>query len=412
MEIKAFSRKQLQILAFPNSQYDALICDGSVRSGKTSVMSVAFVLWAMRDFDRCNFGICSKTVQTAIKNVVKPMLAMTYMQKRFDIKFRIAGAEGAQLEINSGKHKNTFYIYGGKDESSYQLIQGITLAGVLLDEVALMPKSFVEQALARCSVDGRKFWFNCNPEGQLHWFNQEWILQAERHNALRLHFTMEDNPSLSEKIKADYESMYSGVFYDRYIRGLWVAAEGIIYDMFDRNRHVLAKPPELADEYYVSSDFGMQNATTFLLWARIRGTNKWYCAKEWYYSGREKRREKTVSELVDGLQEMLDNIVPLQIIVDPSARALIVEIQRRGLRVLPAINDVMNGIADVSTMLQSDRIFFSDKCVKTIEEFGVYVWDEKAVNRGEDAPMKINDHCMDAVRYFVRSKKLARKTGE
>ena len=135
--------------------------------------------------------------------------------------------------VRRGPRENRFYLFGGKDESSYTLIQGITLAGVLFDEVALMPRSFVNQAMARCSVEGSKLWFNCNPDNPLHWFRQEWILKAPERNALHLHFLMDDNPSLSEDKKAQYRSMFSGVFYQRYILGQWVMGEGLIYDMFD-----------------------------------------------------------------------------------------------------------------------------------------------------------------------------------
>lgn len=401
-----FSRKQLQILAFANTEYDALICDGSIRSGKTSVMAPAFVMWAMRDFNNQNFAICSKTVQTCIKNVVKPLLSMTYMQRRFKMKFN---RQLGELVISDGRHTNTFYIYGGKDESSYTLIQGITLAGVFLDEVALMPRSFVEQALARCSVAGSKFWFSCNPEGQLHWFNQEWVMQPEKHNALRLHFTMDDNPSLSDKVRKRYEAMYSGVFFRRYIQGLWVSAEGIIYDMFEVDKHVV-KDVETEGDYFVSCDFGIQNATVFLLWRKVKGSIfKWVCLKEWYYSGREQQKQKTVTQLADGLDEMLGEIKPKYIIIDPSAAALIVELKKRHYKVRGADNAVVDGISDVGTLLYGDQLLISESCKHTIDEFGVYSWDAKAAQRGEDKPIKENDHCMDAVRYFVKTQKLARR---
>ena len=402
----SFSRKQLKILAFPDSEYDALICDGSVRSGKTSIMSVAFVLWAMRDFNHCNFGICSKTVQTAVKNVVRPLIEMTYIKEQFDIRFSRSTNE---LVLSRGDKTNTFYIYGGKDESSYMLIQGITLAGVFLDEVALMPRSFVDQALARCSVTGSKYWFNCNPEGQLHWFNVDWIQKAEEKNALHLHFTMDDNPSLSDKVRQRYESMYSGVFYDRYIRGLWVAAEGLIYDMFDKDTHILTKAPETEGDYYVSSDYGIQNATVFLLWRKVKDTNKWICLKEYYYSGRDEKKQKTVSQLVEDMKAWLDDIMPKSIIVDPSAAALIVEMRRAGYKVLKAKNDVLDGIADVSTMLHAGRLLFMDNCKGIIDEFGVYSWDPKAAARGEDKPIKEHDHAQDACRYFVRTLGLVKR---
>ena len=399
-----FSNKQLQILAFPQTSYDALICDGAIRAGKTSIMSVAFLLWAMREFNGKNFAICSKTIRTAERNIVRPLLAMTYIRRRFNIKYK----QGEYLEVTNGRHTNTFYIFGGKDASSYQLIQGITLAGVLLDEVALMPRSFVEQALARCSVAGRKFWFNCNPEGQLHWFYQEWIKDPSKHNALHLHFTLDDNPSLAQNIKDSYRSMYAGVFYQRYIEGLWVSAEGVIYaDMFSEANNVKTKEEisrmNFEGEYYVSSDFGIQNATVFLLWRKIAGQQTYVCLREFYYSGREERRQKTTSELVDGLTEMLEGIKPKSVIVDPSASALKVELRQKGYRVQDADNEVINGIANTGKLLQDAKLLFSEECENIIDEFSLYMWDEAAAERGEDLPIKENDHAMDAMRYFVNT---------
>lgn len=409
--MQGFSTKQLQILAFPRSDYDALICDGSIRAGKTSVMSVAFALWAMGSFSGKNFGICSKTIRTAERNIVRPLLAMSFIRKRFNVRYK----QGELFELTDSKGRtNTFYLFGGKDESSYQLIQGITLAGVLLDEVALMPRSFVDQALARCSVDGRKLWFSCNPEGQLHWFYQEWILKAKEHNALHLHFGLDDNPSLSEKIKDYYRSMFVGVFYQRYIEGLWVSAEGLIYgDMFDEDENVITEDEietmEFEGEYYVSSDFGIQNATVFLLWRKVKGEQRYVCLRECYYSGREERRQKTVSELVDDLQEMLGDIRPKVIIIDPSASALKVECRKRGYKVQDAQNDVLNGIANTGKLLQDRKLMIAETCENIIDEFGLYMWDERAAERGEDIPIKENDHAMDALRYFVNTTGIFRK---
>lgn len=188
------SDKQKKILAFPYSKYDALICDGAVRSGKTSIMMWAFVDWAMREFDGQRFGICGKTVDSATKNIVVPFISMTLAKERYVMRWRRADKV---LEVRRGGATNYFEVFGGKDESSYALIQGRTLAGVLLDEVALMPRSFAEQALTRCSVDGAKMWFSCNPESPQHWFYTEWIKRAEERNALHLHFEMSDNPGLS-----------------------------------------------------------------------------------------------------------------------------------------------------------------------------------------------------------------------
>ena len=220
-----FSEKQKEIMRFPYSKYDALICDGAVRSGKTSIMSLSFFLWAMGNFNNCAFAFCGKSVGAVERNIVTPLLSVVYLQQNFDIRYN----RGDHVIIaRRGHRENRIYLFGGKDESSYTLVQGVTLAGVLLDEVALMPRSFVEQALARCSVKGAKLWFNCNPENPQHWFRQEWILRPEKHNALHLHFLMDDNPALDEATKERYRSMYSGLFYERYIMGRWVMSEGLI----------------------------------------------------------------------------------------------------------------------------------------------------------------------------------------
>lgn len=223
------SEKQKKILAFPYSKYDALICDGAIRSGKTTIMMVAFVDWAMREFSGQRFGICGKTVGSATENIIIPYISMTRTKKKYTAKWR---RSQKILEVRWGRKINYFEVFGGRDESSYTLIQGRTLAGVRLDEVVLMLESFVNQALARCSVEGAKFWFSCNPGNPNHWFKKEWIDQREDHNALYLYFGMADNPSLSQKTLNRYLSMYTGVFYDRYIRGLWVAAEGLVYRYF------------------------------------------------------------------------------------------------------------------------------------------------------------------------------------
>lgn len=227
MEIKTFSPKQAEILKFAYNDEETLICDGAVRSGKTIVMSLSFVLWAMTTFDRCNFAICGKTVSNAERNILRPFQQIDGMP--FTLNYKISNR---MLTVKCGQKENYFYLFGGKDESSYALIQGLTLAGVLFDEVALMPKSFVDQAIARTlSYANAKIWFNCNPESPNHWFYKEWITNEERRYK-HLHFLMQDNPILTEKEIQRAESLFTGVFYDRYIRGLWVRAEGIIFPDF------------------------------------------------------------------------------------------------------------------------------------------------------------------------------------
>lgn len=423
-----FSRKQRKVLnwwteASPVKDYDGIIADGAIRSGKTVSMSLSFVLWAMTSFSGQNFALCGKTIGSFRRNVLFWLKLMVKSRG-----YRVTDHRIDNLVIVSrGERENYFYIFGGKDERSQDLIQGITLAGVFFDEVALMPESFVNQATGRCSVAGSKFWFNCNPDGPYHWFKTNWIdkstgfLGKKRTQELRekakkegkqddlkrilyLHFTMDDNLSLTEEIKDRYRKMYTGVFYKRYILGLWSMAEGIIYDMFDPDRHV--RPiksffQRLVDgNRYVSIDYGTQNATVFLLWNKgVDGT--WYCIREYYYSGREKGKQKTDAEYADDLKRWLDETKIRAVIVDPSAASFIAELRKRGYRVLKAENEVEDGIRLVGTKLNQDKIIFADSCRNAIMEFASYIWDAKAAERGEDKPVKDHDHCMDAVRYFV-----------
>lgn len=402
---KPFSRKQKRVLTWwlptsPVHEQDGIIADGAIRSGKTLCMSLSFVMWAMENFDNQNFGMCGKTIGSFRRNV---LFWLKLMLKSRGYLVSDHRADNLVIISRNGK-ENYFYIFGGKDERSQDLIQGITLAGVFFDEVALMPESFVNQATGRCSVDGSKFWFNCNPEGPYHWFKVNWIDKSNEKNLIYLHFTMDDNLSLSEKVKARYRSMYTGVFYRRYILGLWAVAEGIIYDMFDTKRHVKNFKKFysvlMGGKRYVSIDYGTQNATVFLLWNKgIDGV--WYCTREYYYSGREKGKQKTDTEYADDLKKWLDGTKIKAVIVDPSAASFIAELRKRGYKVLKARNDVQDGIRLVGTMLNQGKIIFADSCVNTIKEFGSYIWDEKAVERGEDKPVKEHDHAMDATRYFV-----------
>ena len=398
---KPFSRKQKKVLTWwmgnsPVKDKDGIIADGSIRSGKTVSMSLSFVMWAMETFDGQNFGMCGKTIGSFRRNVLM-LLKLMLRSRGYKVKDHRADN---MVEISFKGKINYFYIFGGKDERSQDLIQGITLAGVLFDEVALMPESFVNQATGRCSVDGSKFWFNCNPDGPYHWFKVNWIDKAAEKNLLYLHFTMDDNLSLSEKIKARYAALYSGVFYQRYILGLWVVAEGIIYDMFDAAKHVIESVTEtLTDKCYVSCDYGTQNATVFLMWQQgISG--KWYCIDEYYYSGRDETTQKTDNAYADDLEKFIGDKEVKAVIVDPSAASFIALLRERGIKVRKARNDVLDGIRFTGTQLNTGNIAFLNVCENTIKEFGSYIWDSKACERGEDKPIKQHDHAMDAVRYF------------
>lgn len=400
-KFKPFSLKQKQILTWWTKKSavkdsDGIIADGAIRSGKTISMSLSFVMWSMFTFDNQSFGMAGKTIGSFRRNVLFWLKLMLFAR---GYNFKDHRADNL-LEVSKGSVTNFFYIFGGKDERSQDLIQGITLAGMFFDEVALMPESFVNQATGRLSVDGSKMWFNCNPDGPYHWFKVNWIDKISDKNLIYLHFTMDDNLSLSERIKSRYRSMYSGVFYKRYILGFWTVAEGIIYDMFDMAKHVYDQATDfMLDDIYISIDYGTQNATVFLLWRKGKD-GIWYCTKEFYYSGRDEKKQKTDKEFADELEEFTKGFKIKKIIVDPSAASFIAELKQRGFRIKRAKNDVIDGIRFVGSLLNEEKIQFSKECVNTLKEFNSYIWDVKATDRGEDKPVKTNDHAMDAVRYF------------
>ena len=397
-----FSEKQREILKFPYTKYDAIVADGAVRSGKTSVMSLSFFLWGMGNFRNCSFAMCGKSVGAVQRNIITPLLGIKYLRDHFEIKYNRADHV---IVARRGTRENRFYLFGGKDESSAALIQGITLAGVLLDEVALMPRSFVEQALARCSVAGSKLWFNCNPEGPEHWFRKEWILKPEKHNALHLHFAMDDNPSLTEEIRERYKSMYSGVFYERFVLGRWVMSEGLIYDMFDTEANTYTDESAPASLHFsgvrtIACDYGTTNPTVFLDIYDYDGTV--YVDREYRWDSREEQRQKTDEDYADDMDKFVGDS-QCAIIVDPSAASFIAALRRRGLYVVPADNDVLDGIRRTATLLQRRKILINKSCAPLLGEMGTYLWDEKSCKLGVDKPLKERDHGPDALRYFVNS---------
>lgn len=401
MIFEKISPKQKQVFRWCyRPEYRAIICDGSVRSGKTAAMSCSFVLWAMRNFNRENFAFCGNTVQAVERNILMPLQIMTDITYYYKLKY--LGSKHI-LTVTGGGHENYFYLFGGKDESSYKLVQGITLSGVLFDEVALMPESFVQQTIARTlSIDNAKLWFNCNPDSPEHWFYKEWILKAvkgERPDALYIHFQMQDNPVMTpEKIKRT-ESLFAGVFYERYIHGRWVVAEGLVYPMFHSDL-IGNFPQNLQGDYFISIDYGTQNPTSMGLWCRTYDGHAYRLAES-YYSGRATGRPRTDEEHYQALCELAEGFHIDTVIVDPSASSFIECIRRHGFfHVRKADNAVEKGIQDTATLLKMGRLHFSESCKDCIREFGLYRYDTKKADA--DKVIKENDHAMDDVRYFVR----------
>ena len=398
------SDKQLDVFLFPYTSYDCLICDGSVRSGKTFAMVESFILWAMTTFDRQELIIMGKTVGSAKRNVIDPLLLDPTVPRlhkgepeRYAVKW--LKTEGVLTVGYRGK-VNRFHVFGAKDEASYQLVQGLTAAGLMVDETALCNQAAVNQAVARCSVEGSKLFFNCNPEGEQHWFYKEWILKAKERNALRIHFTMDDNPSLSSQTRERYERMFAGVFKRRYVLGEWVLAEGLVYP-YERERIEADIEPKPGELCYVGLDYGITNPFAAVLLVVRHGVA--YVADCMGWDSRKEGSRKTDSELHAMLSEWLKPYTVDCICIDPSASSFIEELDRHGdYEVVKANNGVLEGIQDVSTAFDNGALKVSPKCGDVFAELGAYRWDESRKD-GKDHVIKESDHYLDALRYCIRT---------
>ena len=392
MTFQKFSKRQLIALSWWNrpglKDRDGILCHGAVRSGKTVCCAVGFFLWSMSCFHGQVFGICGKTIGALRRNILGQLPGwlgpmFTIRESRSENKLTVTSAWGS---------KNVYYLFGGQDEGSADLIQGITLAGVLLDEAALMPRSFLEQACARCSVAGAKLWMCCNPQGPEHWFYRQWVCKAEQKNLLQLHFTMNDNPSLDAAVRRRYERLYCGVFYRRFVLGQWCRAEGLVYD-FSEEKHISEEFPKYGN-YYISIDYGTMNPFSAGLWLVADG--KAWRIGEFYHCGRDAGELMTDEDYYRAVEKLAGDLPIRRVIVDPSAASFIALIRKRGrFQVRKARNEVVTGIRLVASCMASGRLLFSRNCPNAIREFGLYRWEE-----GRDVPHKQDDHAMDDIRYF------------
>lgn len=401
MTLSVLSEKQKTVLKWTHldsmrEKYNAIICDGAVRSGKTIVMSTAYIHWAMRYFDNCCFAICARSIGSAERNIVLPLLSSADITAFYKVEYN---STKGFVTVKSGRRKNRFYLFGGRDEQSYMSIQGLTLCGVLLDEVALMPRSFVEQCIARTLSEPRaKLWFNCNPAGPEHWFYKEWILDAEGENtkgSLYLHFLMTDNPTLTPQQIEKAGQMFSGVFYKRYIEGEWAAADGLVYPMFGEENIYDGEEPR-GGKHFISIDYGTRNPCSMGLWSVVDG--RAYRIDERYYDSSARGKQLTDEEYYDMLKSLAGGHSVRSIVIDPSAASFIALIRRRGeFNVIKAKNSVIDGIRFTSSCISQGKVMISRRCKDILREFSQYSWDGAS---GEDRVIKQNDHAMDDMRYF------------
>lgn len=388
---------------------NGIIADGAIRSGKTLVMSLSYVMWAMSNYNGYNFGMCGKTIASFRRNVLS-FLLLVLKARGYSVNYK---RSDNRITVSKGNVVNDFWVFGGKDESSQDLIQGMTLAGCLFDEVALMPRSFVNQATARCSVDGSKYWFNCNPESPEHWFKTDWIDKCNDKDVLYLHFTMDDNLSLSEKIKQRYRAQYEGVFYDRFIRGLWVAAAGRIYTALDKDNVISSSEWNKQNEHgafihplrnkvviaNIGVDFGGNgSATAFDLTVITAGFNELIVVKE-----------KKISEMitptqlenafVDFARQCCSEYPMLHLVYCDSAEQVLINGIKTAvfnaklpLKVKNARKDeIIDRIRAGSSLIAQKRMLFTSDCQETYAAFRDALWDDKHIKSETSVDRRLDD---------------------
>lgn len=414
-----FSRTALKAI-FASDRF-VNIFEGAVRSSKT-VSSIIAWLRFIEESPHTQFLMTGKTSDTLYRNVIDGPYGILSILGEQRAQF-IKGAEGgSKLLIKVPDRRNdhwvvkTCYCVGANDEKAEGKIRGLTVAGWYADEVTLYPESFVKQALNRMSLDGARAFWTCNPDSPYHFIKTEFIDKAKEKGYRVFHFTLDDNLALSERYKEEIKKAYSGLWYKRMILGLWVMADGVVYDMFDHRPEeeggmVVDKLPPMR-RYWVGIDYGTSNPTTFIL-CGLGEDDRFYVIDEYYYSGAEIGRSKSPKMFSDDLRRWLEEhryddygnrIEPQYIFVDPSAEGFIVQLWSDGIRnIVKADNDVKKGIELVSTVMTTDRFRVHRRCRNTLRELASYVWDPRAQRMGEDRPLKQNDHCLDPIRYIIYS---------
>lgn len=390
MIIRDVSDKQLDILEYSDSRWN--ISSGAVRSGKT-VGGFLLLPLRMTTLPPGNCLLIGKTERTLKRNILNPLREI-YGKKRVSYPF----GDG-EIKL-FGRH---CYIVGANDERAVTKIQGLGLVYAYGDEITTWPESFFNMLKSRLSEPGAMFDGSCNPEGPFHWLKVGFLDKAEEYGIRHFEFKLDDNPFLSREFVEALKREYTGVWYDRYVEGKWVLADGIIYDMFDKQLHVIERIPEQIRSYYVAADYGTTNPTAFGLYG-IGASGTVYKEREYYWDPAIEGKQKTDSEFSDAMAAFIGNIVPRAIIVDPSAESFQLQLKRDGFRnVINADNSVLDGIRTQSRMLTTGRYKVLERCKQTIADYGAYVWDSKAQERGEDKPIKKFDHTKDEERYLLHT---------
>jgi PBSX family phage terminase large subunit len=403
--IKPFTFNQMRALYESEKPFN--LWEGAIRSGKT-FLSLAWLIEKISTLPRGNGMLLGQTPETMERNFINDLMDILGEGNYHYVKGKYIDV--FYTDRHSGEYRRRrLFIVGAKNKDAIRRVRGSTLMIAYIDEVTLIPQDVFDELVGRLSYKESICLSTTNPDHPKHWLLKEYVEHPKKMEDWSRHkFTLDDNIALSEDYKERLKRQYMGIpaRYQRMILGRWVIADGVIYQVFDTKKHVLKKNNlGKARRYKVACDYGDQNATVFLLIGEYRDKKNrkvYLVEKEYYYSGRDTKISKTVTQFVDDFEAWLPKDVRIsEIIIDPSAKALAREFEARRFMVTKAKNNVLEGIGETANLIYNDQFYVMDSCTNTINEFGIYVWDPKAAARGEDAPLKDNDHCLDAARYFV-----------
>ena len=361
---------------------------GAVRSGKTLASMLRFLEF-VREAPKGNLLIIGRTSQTIKRNII-------------DEFYNLLGADPKYFIGKNEMHLwgRTFHLIGCSDERAEQKIRGLTAAGAYVDEITLIPESFWTMLLSRLSIPGAKLFGTTNPDSPLHWLKTGYIDRHEL-DIKTFGFELDDNPSLTDEYKDALKLEYRGLWYQRFIEGKWVLAEGSVFDFFDHRIHTIQEYNSVNSTYYVGVDFGTSNPTSFVLIAHNPDHYPNICVvKEYYWDPKVTLRQKTADEFANDLVEFVHGYPVKKIYVDPSAATLKLELSKAGVRNIDdGDNEVLDGVRQMSTLLSTGTLKIMSQCTNLIAEMQGYIWDVNAQQRGLDKPKKDHDHAIDALRY-------------
>lgn len=380
------SKKQEEFLTSGLARINLL--EGSVRSGKTWISLVMWALFVASMPKDAEFLMVGKTLTTLKRNC---LLLLQELEPTFTFN---TNAKEAKL------YGRKIWLEGADNERAENKIRGMTLAGAYMDELTLIPEGFYQMTLSRLSVQGAKLIATTNPDSPMNYVYTS-IIENNEINRKVTKFLITENPFLDEEYVKSLEREYTGVFYQRFFLGEWVIAEGLVYPMFGKQCIVPTEERKYT-HYGISMDYGTQNPTAMILWGYCDGV--WYAVKEYYHSGRDTNEQKTDEQYYAELERLAEGYPVRELVIDPSAASFITLVRQRGkFTVRKADNDVIDGIRNTATCIARGDVLFNDCCKMTIREFGLYSWDPKAV---VDTVIKENDHAMDAVRYWIQTKRI------